>query len=108
METYDRYSKFRMDGNIRPVPFIPIRKNDSDKYIEYDPSSNRLDLVSYQYYDDPNYGWLILQANPEVGSLEFNINRNRTLRVPYPLETAIIQYVKDIETYEMLYGEGLK
>lgn len=102
--SYDRYARFRTAGNIKAVPFIEIPKKDTDRYVEYDPNRNRLDLVSYDYYGDANYGWLILQANPELGSLEFRIRRNETIRVPFPLETSLIQYVEGIKQYEKLYG----
>lgn len=101
---YSRYERFIDGGNVRHVPFVNIPKKDSDKYVEYDPKSNRLDLLSYQYYDDPNYGWLILQANPELGSMEYMIRRNTVVRVPYPLEDTLIRYASDIDRYEKLYG----
>lgn len=104
METYDRYANFVCDGNIKHVPFIKIPEKPGDKKVKYDPRTNRLDLLSYQYYDDPNYGWLILQANPELGSLEFRIRRNTVIRVPYPLEETLVRYAEDIKQYEKLYG----
>lgn len=102
--SYDRYSKFRHNGAIDLVPFVPIAKKDTDKYDYYVQGETRLDLLSYQYYGDPNYDWLIMQANPEYGSLEYNIPNNSRLRIPYPLETTIAQYNKDIEAYKELYG----
>lgn len=65
--TYDRYSKFRRDGNILHVPFIEIPARSTDYYTYYKAGQTRLDLLSYQYYSDPNYDWLIMQANPEYG-----------------------------------------
>jgi hypothetical protein len=63
-----------------------------------------LDLLSYQYYGDPNYGWLILQANPDAGSLEFRIKNHTRLRIPYPLDNAIQGYEANINRYNNLYG----
>jgi hypothetical protein len=72
--------------------------------VFYEAGKTRLDLLSYQYYNDPNYAWLILQANPEYGSLEFLIDDNSKIRIPYPLETAIQGYEDEIERYDKLYG----
>lgn len=102
--SYDRYSKFRGNGQIARVPFIPIKKRSSDLYTNYKLGQTRLDLLSYQYYGDPNFDWLILQANPEYGYLEFKIPDGARLRIPYPLDAAISQYNTDVENYKTLYG----
>ena len=104
MASLDRYTKFRRDGNILHVPFIEIPVRSTDLYTYYKEGYTRLDNLSYQYYGDPNYDWLILQANPEYGSLEFMIPNGSKIRIPYPLEVAISQYNNDIDTYETLYG----
>ena len=104
MVTFDRYHQFRMSGTIKQVPFIKIPVKDTDMYTYYEAGNTRFDLLSYQYYDNPNYGWLILQANPELGSLEYNIPDGTKLRIPYPLETVIKDYQADIEEYIRLYG----
>ena len=104
MATYDRYNKFRENGTIHFVPFIPIAEKSTDVYDYYIQGKTRLDLLSYQYYNNPNYGWLIMQANPEYGSMEFKIPDGSRLRIPYPLESTIAQYNNDIETYKVLYG----
>ena len=102
--SYSRYANFIKDGNIEIVPFIPIPKRSSDYYVYYKAGETRLDLLSYDYYGDANYDWLIMQANPEYGSLEFNIPHNSILRIPYPLDAVIIQYNNDIKKYKELYG----
>ena len=102
--SYDRYSKFRKNGAIKLVPFIPIRVKSSDLYDYYKEGETRLDLLSYQYYEDPNYDWLIMQANPEYGSLEYQIPNGSRLRIPYPLDATLMQYNADIDTYKTLYG----
>ena len=101
--SYDRYKKFRKDGTVTKVPFISIPIKASDKYITYEAGKTRLDIVSYQYYSDPNYEWLILQANPQYGTKEFLIPNGVRLRVPYPLDLTIRQYESDIDTYLQLY-----
>lgn len=102
--TYNRYSKFTKDGKIALVPFIKIPVKNTDYYDYYKRNETRLDKLSYQYYDDPNYGWLILQANPEFGGLEFRIPHMAKLRIPFPLESTLIEYNSDVDTYDKLYG----
>jgi hypothetical protein len=102
--SYNRYKSFIMDGTYKKIPSIKIPESNSDFYVYYDVGKTRLDLLSYQYYNDPNYGWLILQANPHAGSLEFNIEDGTKLRIPYPLETAIQLYESEIKNYTKLYG----
>jgi hypothetical protein len=104
MASFDRYKKFKSNGAMKLVPFIEIPKKNSDLYAYYEAGKTRLDLLSYQYYDDANYGWLIMQANPEYGSLEFNIPDGTRLRIPYPLNTTITQYNTNIDKYIEIYG----
>ncbi len=101
---YSRYKSFISDGTYKKVPFIKIPESNNDFYVYYEVGKTRLDLLSYQYYGDPNYAWLILQANPSVTSLEFRINDNTKLRIPYPLENAIQGYENNIKKYNNLYG----
>lgn len=99
-----RYKKFIKNGTIELVPFISIPKRSSDYYIHYKQGEMRMDTLSSEYYDDPNYGWLILQANPQYGSLEYNIPHNSLIRIPYPLDIVLTQYQNDIDKYKELYG----
>jgi hypothetical protein len=101
---YNRYKNFIVDGAYLKVPFIKIPENASDCYTYYEAGKTRLDLLSYQYYNDPNYAWLILQANPQYGSLEFKIENNSKLRIPYPLNVVLQGYEEDINKYIKLYG----
>lgn len=101
---YTRYKSFIVDGAYRKVPFIMVPESPTDCFTFYEVGKTRLDLLSYQYYNNPNYGWLILQANPQYGSLEFKIEDNAKLRIPYPLETAIQGYENEIKKYIKLYG----
>ena len=61
---YSRYKSFVSNGSYKNVPFIGIPVRGTDCYTYYEVGKTRLDLLSYQYYNDPNFGWLILQANP--------------------------------------------
>ena len=102
--SYNRYKSFIVDGAYKKVPFIKIPKAPSDCYVFYEVGKTRLDLLSYQYYNDPNYGWLIMQANPECGSLEYKFENNTKLRIPYPLDSAIQRYEEELKKYIKLYG----
>ena len=96
---YDRYSKLRANGTIRLMPNVKIDEAGSDLRITYDRSKMRFDMLSYKYYGDSNYGWLILLANGKYGSLEFNIPDGVTLRIPYPLNNAISRFEKSIREF---------
>lgn len=102
MEYYDRYQSFRENGQVKLIPNIKIDIESSDLYVTFDKKTMRLDNLSYKYYGDSNFGWLILLANPQHGSMEFELKDNIELRIPYPLNTAISRYelkVNDIKTH---------
>lgn len=104
MVTYDRYTQFRSGSEIDLVPFGEIRKKETDLFEVYRRNKSRLDLISFTYYNNPNYGWLILQANPEAGSMEYEIPDGTTLRIPYPLSISLQDYRDSIDDYYRLYG----
>ena len=103
MGTYDRYSKFRSNGEIKIVNCGEILPKSTDMFERYEKNKTRLDIISYNYYNDPNYGWLILMANPEYGSMEYDIPDGTLLRIPYPLGETIEAYKKSIDLYNKLY-----
>ena len=94
---YDRYQSFRVDGQILKVPFTEIRHESTDLYITFDKSRMRLDTLSYKYYGDANYGWLLMMANPHLGSLEFEIPDKVLFRIPYPITTALTRYEEEVK-----------
>jgi hypothetical protein len=102
---YDRYENFITDGSFRIVPGIEIPIKGSDKYVQYKKGKDRLDKYSQEYYNSPLYGWLILQANPTLSSLEFEIPDNAFIRIPFPLTTSLQDYKRGIELYNLYYGE---
>ena len=102
MSSFDRYSPFKHNGIIELVPFVEIRKKETDKYIKYDKKTMRFDKLSYKYYNNPDYGWLIMQANPEFGSIENFIQDGVLLRIPFPLDDTLTIYLNDIKTYKEL------
>lgn len=101
--SYDRYKKFRNNGKIDLVPGIRLSEKSTDKYTQYILNESRLDLISYEYYGDANYDWLILMANPEYGSLEYLIPNGAYIRIPFPLDETIKEYEKQVDIYNTLY-----
>ena len=97
---YDRYSKFKDDGKNQIIPFIKIESSSTDITVIFQKDTMRMDTLSYKYYGDANYGWLIMLANPNFGSLEYNIPDNAVLRIPYPLSTAISRYENAVDKYK--------
>lgn len=96
-EYYDRYADFRKDGMVQNVPFIKIPRLDSDVDLVFDKTTMRMDTLSYKYYGDADYGWLILQANPSLGGFEYSIQNGVKLRIPYPLASALQRYEDGIK-----------
>lgn len=96
---YDRYQRFRYGGDFEIIPLIEIPTYDTDLYVTYDKSTMRLDNLSYKYYSSSDYAWLILLANPSVGSLEYLIPDGTRLRIPYPIDTALSRYETKVTNY---------
>ena len=102
MATYDRYTQFRQDGEIKVVPFGKIPKKSTDYFETYRRGKTRLDIISYNYYNDSGYAWLIMQANPQYGSMEYEIPDGSQLRIPFPLSQSLEDYRASIEEYNKL------
>lgn len=100
----DRYDKFRKNGEMKTLPGLYIRKNNSDKSVIYKLGDSRLDKLSNLYYNSPYYGWLIMSANPEYGGLEFNIPDQTVITIPFPLESGLERYSTEVNKYISLYG----
>ena len=81
------------------------RFKSSAEYMQYKKGKDRLDKISQEYYGSPIFGWLILQANPLIGSIEFEIPDNVFLRVPYPLVNSLQDYKRSVELYTLYYGK---
>lgn len=100
---YDRYQDFRFNNQVKVLPFIKISERGTDIKIQYKINRTRLDIVSNTYYGTPYYGWLIMQANPQYGGLEFDIPDGAVLRIPYPLVSALQEYQNAVNNYNILY-----
>jgi hypothetical protein len=101
---YNRYELFESDGNFRVVPGINLPIKPTDKYIQYRKGKLRLDKISDEYYSSPLFGWLIMTANPMAGTNEFEIPDKFIIRIPFPLNSSLQDYKKEIETYKRYNG----
>ena len=99
--SYERYGKYRVNGDVLFPPFISIPVKDTDYYEIYEKGKTRLDILSYNYYKDADYAWLIMQANPQYGSLEYMIPDKSQIRIPYPLNITLARLDSDIENYKI-------
>lgn len=102
---FDRYQYFESEGSFKIVPGIDVPIKSTDKVIQFKKNKDRLDKLCQEYYNSPLFGWLILQANPTVGSIEFDIPNNSILRIPFPLVSSLQDYKKNVELYKLYYGE---
>jgi hypothetical protein len=104
VKAYNRYAKSSGNGRTELLPFTTIDRNRTDRYETYRSGITRMDLVSFKYYGDPSWDWLIMMANPDVAGIEFDIPDGTLLRIPYPLESAVRSFENRLERYESLYG----
>lgn len=106
MATYhNRYNLFLdKDEDHKFYPFIELNEKETDHFVLYKEGRTRLDKISQEYYGDPYHEWVILQANPEYGGLEWMIPDNTLIRVPYPLMVTIQEYRRKINRQKRIYG----
>jgi hypothetical protein len=104
-EYYNRYVNFTSNGEFINVPFVQIPAKNSDKVYIYKLGVSRLDKVSQQYYGTPFFGWLILQSNGFAGGSEVEIPDNTILKIPFPLESSLLDYKSAIDNYFYYYGK---
>jgi hypothetical protein len=102
---FNRYDYFLEDGEHKIVPGIEIPQKSTDKFVKYKKDKDRLDKISQEYYGTPLFSWLIMMANPKLGSIEFEIPDNSIVRVPFPLINSLQDYKKGVELYRLYYGE---
>jgi len=102
---FDRYQYFEQDGTFKIVPGLEIPIKGTDEYYQYKKGKDRLDKISEDKYNSPFFGWLILQANPLAGSIEFEIPDNFMLRIPMPLISTLQDYKRAVEMYQLYYGQ---
>ena len=103
-EYYNRYYGFLVNGEFKTLPFIKLEVKSTDYYEPFKQNRTRFDALSEKYYNVPYYTWLILQANPAIGGLEFTIRNGYQIRIPYPLESTLREYNDKLKQYIQLYG----
>lgn len=101
---YNRYKEFLINGQQTVVPFVSLPSKGTDQRYIYRVAVSRLDKISQQYYNTPFFGWLILQANPEYGGLEWNIPDNSIITIPFPLVSSLQDYQNALNNYFLYYG----
>jgi len=104
---YNRYTDFNINGENLTIPFLKLPSKSTDKKVIYKVNQSRLDRLSDLFYGSPYFGWLILQANPSVGGLEWNIKDGQVLIVPYPLVTSLQNYKQAADDYFFFYGKNV-
>jgi hypothetical protein len=100
---FDRYGTFKVDGQVKPVPFIKLDSKSTDIFITT-KENTRFDKISQKYYSNGKHGFLILQANPSFGGLEFEIPVGTRIRVPFPFKKTLQEYQDKINRHIELYG----
>lgn len=93
----NRYSKFLHNGSYKryALPVLNVKKGDF--YETYTRGMTSLCNLSYKYYGDPGFDWLILLANREYGSLEYAIPSGSVIRIPYPLDDTLYEYSSKLD-----------
>jgi len=104
MQYYNRYKDFLINGRQTVVPFVKIESKPTDKRFIYRADRSRLDKISFEFYDSPYFGWLILAANPQFGGLESNIDDGSVLFIPYPLVDSLQDYKRALDRHFFYYG----
>jgi hypothetical protein len=104
MDYYNRYGQFLLNGEQTVVPGLNLPRKSTDIKYVFRAGVSRLDKISQEYYGTPFFGWLILQANQEYGSLEWDIPDNSIIVVPYPLVTSLQDYNNAVQTRFYYYG----
>jgi phage tail protein X len=100
---FNRYGIFTIDGYVKTVPFIKLEEKATDIKVTT-KENTRFDVLSQKYYGNGKHGFLILQANPQFGGLEFDIPRGTTITIPFPFLKTLQEYQEKIKTHIQLYG----
>lgn len=70
------------DSDANAIVFYEFSPLGSFSYREHTYIKNeRLDVISYDYYQRPDFWWLILDANPQIED-PLNIEPGTVLRIP--------------------------
>lgn len=103
MSYINRYSPLIFNGLTKQMPFIKLKPKSSDKSKMWNKGIDRLDILSYRYYNNPYGGWLIMLANPQFSD-EFEIPDATLIRIPFPYLVTIQQYTDALALYDNKFG----
>jgi hypothetical protein len=81
------------------IPNINIPDKLTDKYIIW-KKGMRLDTISYQYYGNPAYDFLIRHKNGEFGFDEYEWENGVEISIPFPLENTISSIRQEYEFFK--------
>lgn len=101
---YNRYKNFQINGEQTVVPYVKLTPKATDRKYFYVSNVSRMDKISQEIYGSPYFGWLILQANPEYGGLEWNIPNGALLIVPFPLIASLQDFESKFKNHFFYYG----
>lgn len=73
------------------VKYPEIPYLESDIYV-YTTVGDRLDKLSQQYYNSPEYYWIISAANPEIGLNSLYIPEGTQLRITTNLNNILLSF----------------
>jgi hypothetical protein len=101
---FNRYKFFVESSQHQVLPYFDLPVKPTDKMVIYRKNKSRLDKLSEEHYSSPYYGWLIMQANPQYGGLEWDIPDNALIRIPLPLLNSLQDYKQALEKHTFYYG----
>ena len=99
MDIGNIYEAFRQGEEWLNIPFIAVPVLPTDKPMTYIPGESLLTKISQKYYGNPYMGKFIMAANPHLGPDEFAITEEVTLRIPFPLDTALSVFRQAVDSY---------
>jgi len=100
---YNFNNDFANNGEMELIPHIGIRKLSTDKSIIW-KKNDRLDKISNDFYSTPFFGKLILMANSDKVNNEFEFKAGDFVRIPFPINAAVNNYVEDLDEYNTIYA----
>jgi len=83
----------RVGQTLSSMPPILIKERDTDYWVTYNKSKNRLDRIAFNVYQEEDCKNIIMWANPEY-FIEYDIPDNTVIRVPFPL-TDVLQEISE-------------
>lgn len=92
---YDSNPQYQNSNKKRvysTILYPAIIKSQNDIYLICD-EQDRLDLLSYKYYGDVRYWWIIAQAN-NLGKGGFHIPPGTRIRIPKSLDAILSDFDK--------------